>query len=250
MAARRRGTAWPEEETLTLLSIWEENEIEEQLENPKTNNTSIYKTISSEMTDKGYKRTPEQCKVRMHTLKRSYRQCKGNTKESGKGRKTCKYFEKLDAILGTRPASSPVKVIESGIRKRCADFSSSSEKSSDEVQEIKQASEEQSAEKGDKNEDLTMDAMHPLTEETAKEITLTGDKKEQEIASKANDPKPQKKKESTVKKDGKGKKAKKSRLEVALGAVMEGFSTTNEKSEDKFLEFEKNKLEIEKKKLN
>jgi hypothetical protein len=75
--AVRRGFAWPEAETLILLSIWEDNGVEEQLENPKANNTSIYRTISAEMTDKDYERTPEQCKVGMHTLKRSYRQCKG-----------------------------------------------------------------------------------------------------------------------------------------------------------------------------
>ena len=58
-------------------------------------------TISTEMTDKGYERTPEQCKIRMPTLKRFYQQCKSKMKKSGKGGNTCKYFEELDAILGT-----------------------------------------------------------------------------------------------------------------------------------------------------
>jgi hypothetical protein len=49
----------------------------------------------------------------MHTLKRAYRSCKGNMKKSGKGRRTCKFYEELDAILGCRPASSPLKVVES-----------------------------------------------------------------------------------------------------------------------------------------
>ena len=52
-----------------------------------------------------------------------------------------------------------------------------------------------------------------------------------------------------VKKDSKWKKAKKSRYEVALGSVMEGFGTTNEKSEETFLDLEKNKLEVEKKRI-
>lgn len=52
----------------------------------------------------------------------------------------------------------------------------------------------------------------------------------------------EKKEESTckVKKNSKGKKVKMSRLEVALGAIMEGFGTTKKKSEEKFLDFEKN----------
>ena len=51
-----------------------ENGVVEQLENPKANNTSIYRTISADMIDKEYKRTPEKCK--MHALKLSYQQCK------------------------------------------------------------------------------------------------------------------------------------------------------------------------------
>ena len=54
MAVRRRGSAGPKEETLTLLSISGENGVEDQLENPNANKTSIYRTISAEMTDKGY----------------------------------------------------------------------------------------------------------------------------------------------------------------------------------------------------
>ena len=95
-----------------MLSIWGENGVEEKLENPKANNTSINRTVSAEMTDQGYERTPEECKIRMLTLKRFCRQWKGNMKKSGKGRKTCKYFEELDTLLGTRPASRPVKVID------------------------------------------------------------------------------------------------------------------------------------------
>jgi ATP-dependent NAD(P)H-hydrate dehydratase len=252
MAVRRRGSAWSDAETLTLLSIWEDNGVEEQLESPKANNTSIYRTISAEMTDKGYERTPEQCKVRMHTLKRSYRQCKGKMKKSGKGRNTCKYFEQLDAILGTRPASSPVKVIESGYRKRNTDSSSSGEESCDDGHEIERhESEEQSPETENQNVDVANDVTDPQTEETAEETPVTGNKKQEEPpkASKRKDLKDREQEHSKIKKDSKGKKAKKSRLEVALGAVMEGFSSTNEKSEDKFLELEKNKLEIEKKRI-
>ena len=42
-----------------------------------------------------------------------WEECKKNQKTSGKGRKLCKFYEKLNEILGQRPASSPVKVVES-----------------------------------------------------------------------------------------------------------------------------------------
>ena len=131
---------------------------------------------------------------------------------SGKGRNTCKHFEELDAILGTRPASSPVPVIDSGTRKHNADSSSSGEESSDEGHEIEQPlSDEQSDVKGDQNADLGNDATDPLTNEVVRETTLTGIKKQKETpkASETNDPKDGKEEESKVKKDSKGKKAKK-----------------------------------------
>ena len=59
-----------------------------------------------------------------------YREAKTRLKKSGKGRKTCKFFTELDSILGNRPASSPLKVIESMSKKRsleCEDASESSD---------------------------------------------------------------------------------------------------------------------------
>ena len=35
---------------------------------------------------------------------------------SGEGRTTCPFFEELDAILGTRAASSPAVLLESGVQ--------------------------------------------------------------------------------------------------------------------------------------
>ncbi|XP_067660259.1 uncharacterized protein [Haliotis asinina] len=52
----------------------------------------------------------EQCKTRIHILRRSYRLCKNKLNRSGSGRSQCKYFDKRNEILGDRPASSPLKV--------------------------------------------------------------------------------------------------------------------------------------------
>lgn len=46
------------------------------------------------------------------------------------------------------------------------------------------------------------------------------------------------------------KKARKSKLEVALKSVLDGFSSSNEKAEDKFLDLESRKLELEKQKMD
>ena len=99
------------------MNIWIEQSIEEQLEDTKANSQRIYVSVSSDMKENGYDRIPAKCKTRMHTLKRYYRQCNNAMYQRGKGRITCKFYDKLDAVLGTRPTSQPVKIIESAKRK-------------------------------------------------------------------------------------------------------------------------------------
>ena len=92
---QRRGDSWTEEETECLLSIWNEQSIEEQLEDAKVNETGIYGTLCNEMAKNGYIRSAHQCKVRMHTLKRNYRQCKGTLNKSEKAEKPATFITSL-----------------------------------------------------------------------------------------------------------------------------------------------------------
>ena len=46
------------------------------------------------------------------------------------------------------------------------------------------------------------------------------------------------------------KRVRKSKLEVPLTSVMDGFSTSNEKAEDKFIDLERRKLELEKQEVD
>lgn len=256
VVGKKRGAAWPDDDTRLLLSIWDENCVEEQLEDPKVNNTRIYKSIAVEMTEKGCDKTPEQCKIKVHTLKRAYRESKGNMKKSGKGRKTCKFFEQLDAILGSRPASSPVKVIESLTtrkRRRAGNESNTEETDSEgDESETERQSDEASV---DKDEDIDIGAgaaVKEREEQETEEREPIGPKNP-ELLKTATDKKAKGKKKEEVKpveKQGKGKKARKSRFEVAMGSVMEGFGSANEKAEDKFLGIESQKLDLEKKRLD
>ena len=45
------------------------------------------------------------------------------------------------------------------------------------------------------------------------------------------------------------RKMRKSRLEIALGSVLEDFSTSNEKTKGKFVNLQREKLDIEKKRI-
>ena len=60
---RRRGTRWTDEETEALLDIW--NDMNEQLEDPKSNNTAIYREISKKLCDRNFEKAADQCKTRL-----------------------------------------------------------------------------------------------------------------------------------------------------------------------------------------
>ena len=66
------------------------------------------------MRELGYERDWQQCKVRIKNLKSIYRDIKDHNGETGRGRKTCKFYKELDEILGHRPASIPPVVLDSG----------------------------------------------------------------------------------------------------------------------------------------
>ena len=102
----KRGLSWTDEESDCLISLWAEHNVESQMEDPKKNKGSIYQMLSDQMKDQSYKKSCVQCKIWMHTMKRLFWDCKENQKTSGKGRKLCKFYEKLNELLGQQPASS------------------------------------------------------------------------------------------------------------------------------------------------
>ena len=51
---------------------------------------------------------------KVKNLKQDYKIVKDHNGVTGNGRQTCKFFEKLDAILGHRPASTPPVLLDAG----------------------------------------------------------------------------------------------------------------------------------------
>ena len=45
-------------------------------------------------------------------LKKSHTDVKDNNGETGRGRKTCKFYKEMDAILGHRTASAPTVLLD------------------------------------------------------------------------------------------------------------------------------------------
>ena len=106
-----RGAAWSDKEVKDLIAVWGEQKIQEELDGSVRNKTA-FQHVSAAMTAKGHQRDWEQCRTKIKNLKKDYRTVKDHNGETGRGRKTCRFFHEMDAILGHRPASVPPSVLE------------------------------------------------------------------------------------------------------------------------------------------
>lgn len=97
---------WSDKETVKLIEIWGEEAIQEQLEGCKRNR-DVYDKIAREMSKAGFTRTGLQCREKIKKLKGEYKKVKDKNKETGNNRKTCKFYEELDVVLGHKPATRP-----------------------------------------------------------------------------------------------------------------------------------------------
>ena len=111
--ATNRGFAWSDNEVKALLAVWRENNVQEELDGA-VRNKAVFMNISKKLKEMGFDRDWQQCRVKVKNLKKSYREVKDHNGETGRGRKTCKYYKELDEILGHRPASVPAVLLDTG----------------------------------------------------------------------------------------------------------------------------------------
>lgn len=105
---------WSDVETRTLLKIWGEQDIQAALEE-NFRNSFVYRDVSRRLGGMGFERTPEQCRMRIKSLKRQYLLAKeGNLRNNGQYHKICKFYDTMERILSNRPPHDPQEFIDSG----------------------------------------------------------------------------------------------------------------------------------------
>ncbi|XP_071944849.1 uncharacterized protein [Antedon mediterranea] len=109
--SENRGSNWTYEEVLGLLGIWAEEKIQAQMDG-SVRNAGVYRIISDKLLrESGIVRNALQVQRKIKKLKADYKKVADNNKKSGASRKTCKHFEELDAILGSRPEMNPPEIV-------------------------------------------------------------------------------------------------------------------------------------------
>ena len=109
-----RGFSWSDNEVRALISIWGEDNIQEELDGAVRNQV-IFNDIAAKMRAKGYDRDWQQCRTKIKNLKKEYRQTKDHNGKTGRRRKVCKFYKELDSILVYRPASVLAVLLDTGI---------------------------------------------------------------------------------------------------------------------------------------
>ena len=110
---RARGALWSDCEVRALIAVWGESNVQEELDGAVRNKV-VFVAISDKLLQQGYNRDWQQCRTKIKNLKKEYRVVKDHNGETGRGRKTCKFFSELDTILGHRPASTPSVLLDTG----------------------------------------------------------------------------------------------------------------------------------------
>lgn len=109
-----RGFLWSDVETRTLLNIWGDQDIQAALDG-NFRNSFVYRDISRRLGAMGFERTPEQCRVRIKSLKRQFLLTKeGNLRNNGQYHKIFKFYDTMERILSSRPALDPQEFIDGG----------------------------------------------------------------------------------------------------------------------------------------
>ena len=108
-----RGSVWSEKEVRDLINVWGERKIQEELDGAVRNKT-VFQHVSEKMSAMGHRRDWEQCRTKIKNLKKEYRTVKDSNGETGRGRKTCRFYAELDnytslslKLIHTQDAEDP-----------------------------------------------------------------------------------------------------------------------------------------------
>ncbi|KAA0716038.1 ATP-dependent (S)-NAD(P)H-hydrate dehydratase [Triplophysa tibetana] len=88
-------------ETRALLNIWGEHDVQTALDG-NFRNSHVYRDIANRLCELGFDRTPDQCRIRVKSLKRQYYQAKEGSKKNGQYHKMCKFYDEMESILSNR----------------------------------------------------------------------------------------------------------------------------------------------------
>ena len=109
------SSGWSDAETKALVKLWGDERVQAKLRTP-AKKKPIFDTIAVKLSDLGYHKTGTQCQTKIKNMVSKYRKVKDTNRKSGNGADdSFVFFDEFDSILGTRVASDPPNIIDSGV---------------------------------------------------------------------------------------------------------------------------------------
>ncbi|KAI5618733.1 hypothetical protein C0J50_21725 [Silurus asotus] len=96
---------WTDEDVQALLNIYAEENIQKEFES-SARNAKVYQKISARLGEMGIQHSPQRCREKIKKMKQDYKKIKDHNRINGTNRRSGKWFERLDAILGERGRDS------------------------------------------------------------------------------------------------------------------------------------------------
>ena len=127
-----RDNVWTDEEVKTFIAIWGETRIQKELDGA-VRNKSVFQSIALRMTESGFDKNWTRCRAKLKNLKTLYKKAQDSNSRSGRGRVVCRFYDELNAILGTHDSTRPPKIIDSSKDKEDDDSSDSEDEDGDET---------------------------------------------------------------------------------------------------------------------
>lgn len=238
-AKKMAGNSWTDEETFGLLDAWGDETIQSLLEGCKRNK-HVYERIAHELEENGFERTWSQCRDKIKKLKKEYKNIKDYHNETGRKRKKeWKFFEKMDEILGTKPATRPEVLVdtlagdENEIDRACG---------SEEGEELEDMSEKRPVTENEEKEVDDKEAKDKNVEKNNSE----GENKNKNDEKGKKEEKDMEKDKNKEKKDKKERKtARDSKLDKSLNTVVTVVTKAQKESDQMFLAFEEKRLKLD-----
>ncbi|CAM4702722.1 unnamed protein product [Lepidochelys kempii] len=89
-----------------MIAVWGDESVLAELHS-KRRNAKIFEKISNGLKDRGYNRTPQQCRVKIKELRQAYQKTREANGLSGSEPQTCCFYDELHAILGGAATTTP-----------------------------------------------------------------------------------------------------------------------------------------------
>ena len=216
------AATWSDGETFKLVELWGDEEIQALLEGC-ARNKHVYDKIAARMVEAGYERTGVQCRDKIKKLKGEYKKIKDNNNETGRKRKVWKFYDCMNDILGSKPATQPAVVIDTLELDEAREDDDLESSGGSKTVEVVESTKEGDAEKSEER-----------SEETT--ITITGEDKDQggkvDIKNKKMKERPK-------------KRGREDKFEKALGTIVDKMMQSQKESDEMFMSLEEKRMRFD-----